>query len=254
MKNISKLLTLLSIIVLATGCSNNNNADSSNSVSSDASITSESSSAFIEGEGLSLENFTNEVNKLGEIPTPTRVIYHYEIHETLIGTWYLATDTHGQRLADGTDVTTTATLTVETGASNPKPVGEISTNAMRKLITDTPISIKSWMNYQKQCRDDAQNDQTGRVNNFQEKFAINPLKTYMLANQARVGDGTTVDGQYSNVQEFCRTFNSDGNVKEFTFKEVTEVDGAVRENGEKPENMKGKWVVDLTCTVQYSFE
>ena len=249
MKNISKLLTLLSAFTLMIACSNT--AESSSFVFSSAPI---SSSEFIEGSGVSLEAFTNEVNKLDDIPKPKRVIYNYEIHETLIGTWYLATNTHGQRLADGTDVTTTATLTVETGASNPKPVGEISTNAMRNLIAETPISIKNWLNYQKQCRDAAQNDQTGRVNNFQEKFAINPLKTYMLESLTRVGDGTTVDGQYSNVQEFCRTFNSNGNVDKFTFKEVTEVDGAVRQNGDRLENMKGKWVIDLKCTVQYSFE
>ena len=253
MRNVPKLLALLSAIVLATGCSNNNNADSSSSVSSNTSITSESSSAFVEGEGISLENFTNEVNKLGEIPTPTRIIYNYEIHETLTGTWYLATDTNGKRLADGTDVTVTATLTVETGVSNPQPVGEISTNAMRNLVVESPVKITEWMSYQKQNREASQQTNTS-LNNFQEKFAINPLKMYMLASYSRVGDGTTIDGQYSNVQEFCRTFNSDGNVKEFTYKEVTEVDGVVQRGIGKPESMKGKWVVDLKCTVQYSFE
>ena len=76
MRNVPKLLALLSAIVLATGCSNNNNPDSSSSVSSNNSITSESSSAFDEGEGVSLENFTNEVNKLGEITKPTRIIHN----------------------------------------------------------------------------------------------------------------------------------------------------------------------------------
>ena len=254
------LLSIAAIALLAcnepisassTSSSESSNESSNSMVGRETPPTS--TYIFIPGPSVDLDTFTDEVNKLSDIPTPKRVVYHYTIHETLSGVWGKATDKTGKRLPDGTNITATATLTEEEGVSNPKPVGELNTSAMKNAVAASPLSVKGWMNFQKQNRDAYQNKETTILNYFQENFALNPLKTQMIRGYSRVGDGTNIDGYYSYISEINRTYREDGNVKEFRIIETTDVDGTVTEPMSNPEYMKAKWVVDIKCTLEYTF-
>ena len=214
--------------------------------------------SFLIGSEVSREAFDSEANKIAEYNTPKKINLSFEFHETLSGSWYMATDNKGNRLPDGTDIYATSqnvfNLTDKGGYEVENKGGDLPTNAMNTytagLHTNT---LKQWIS---NCKSDKQSHEKNPdyMPGYEEKFFLNPLRMYYKITTARVGDGTTIDGTYSHVEEFDITFREDGYVDTFFYKEILEVDGTLRQGMESIEQVKCTYTMIEKCTVQYTFE
>lgn len=213
--------------------------------------------SFLIGSEVSREAFDSEANKITEYKTPKVETLNYEFRETLKGSWYMATDNKGNRLPDGTDIYASIQKifdTTDSGRVDRNRDNNLPTNAMKTFATSTqPNTLKNWISYldsTKQSHDKNPDYMPG----YEEKFCTGPLRMYFKTTTARVGDGTTIDGTYSHVEEFDITFREDGYVDTFFYKEILEVDGTLRQGMESIEQVKCTYTMIEKCTVQYTFE
>ncbi len=252
-----KSLIKYSLVLLAAfslgACGVNENTNTSSK-----SISTISVSSLPEGSGVSREAFDSEANKITEYKTAKKITFNFEFHETLSGSWYMATDNKGNRLPDGTDIYATSqnvfNLTDKGGYEVENKGGDLPTNAMNTYTAGLhPNTLKQWIS---NCNSDKQSHEKNPdyMPGYEEKFFLNPLRMYYKITTARVGDGTTVDGTYSCIEEYDATFRNDGYVDTFTYKKTLEVDGSVRRGMESAEQVKCTHTLLEKCTMQYTFE
>lgn len=252
-----KSLIKYSLVLLAAFSLGACGVNESTSTSS-TSISTISVSSLPEGSGVSCEVFDSEANKIAEYNTPKKINLSFEFHETLSGSWYMATDNKGNRLPDGTDIYVTSqnvfNLTDKGGYEVENKGGDLPTNAMNTYTAGLhPNTLKQWIS---NCNSDKQSHEKNPdyMPGYEEKFFLNPLRMYYKITTARVGDGTTVDGTYSCIEEYDVIFRNDGYVDTFTYKKTLEVDGSVRQGMESAEQVKCTYKLLEKCTMQYTFE
>ncbi len=254
---IMKPLIKYSLVLLAAfslgACGVNESIDTSSS-----SISTISVNSLPEGLGVGIDAFNAEANKITDYKIIKTETFNYEFHETLKGTWYRATDDEGNRLPDGTDIYADCqtTFNYENGkyASRTR-TSRLPTNRMNTYaFSGQPENLKKWIDYRDSTKE-SYDQMSDYFTAYEEKFFVSPLRMFLKITTSKInGEYTTVDGAYSDVEEYDVSFREDGYIDTFVFKETVEVDGIVTLEKSSPEQVKCTYTILEKCTMQYTFE
>ena len=199
------------------------NADSSSVESSSGdSSNSEFSYSFENKEqGLTLEQITEEINKINPQPEEQKKVrYSWHIVEKITGNFYKAM-LDGREMPEGEIV---GDFVSEPRNSN------LDTNI--QLISGTPvtqmqkfyaqsytssITPSGWLSYHSQRRQFLDSAQEGE--GFEERFYTNPITLWMRI-WGRRPTNAQMDGIYFSYEEFERVYNTAGYCTSLIFKEV----------------------------------
>ena len=231
------------------------------SISSDSSVNRLSSSsafpsysyAFEDKEsGLSLEQITDEINKIDPQPEEkVKVRYTWHIVEKITGHYYKA-------MLDGSEMPVGET--VGDFVSEPK-TSNLDTNI--KLISGTPVTQmqqfyarnytssvtpSGWLGYHADKRRFLDSAQEGE--GFEERFYTNPLILWMRSWGRRPANAQ-MDGIYFSYNEFERVYNAAGYCTSLKIKEYTYMKGALSSWNNPTREYDGSYEYSLTCSIEY---
>ncbi len=222
------------------------------SLSSDSSSSSFSYSFEEKQAGLTLEEITEEINKINPQPEERKKVrYTWHIEEKLTGLY-------PEAMLDGTQMPEGEI--VGDFVSEPKN-HNLDTNI--KVISGTPvtrmqryyassysssITPKGWLSYHAQRRQFLDNAQEGE--GFEERFYTNPLTLWMRIWGRRPANAQ-MDGIYFSYEEFERTYNDSGYCLTFKVKEYTYVKGTMTSFMNGTVEYDGSYEYSLNCGIEY---
>ena len=234
--------------------SNGLDSSSNNQRSSSSGMSFPSySSSFEEKEtGLSLDQITEEINKIDPQPEERKKVrYTWHIVEKLTGTF-------PKVMLDGTQMPEGEI--VGDFVSEPK-THNLDTNI--KVISGTPvtqmqqyfaknytssITPSGWLGYHSQRRQFLNNAQEGE--GFEERFYTGPLTLWMRIWGRRPANAR-MDGIYFCYEEFERVYNAEGYCTSLKIKEYTYVKGTMTSFMNGTVNYDGSYEYSLTCGIEY---
>lgn len=268
-KIVTSLLFVLGITLSA--CSirensfNSQSEEPESSFSSDSSIDSSdiisssgdsSNSVFSypfedKDRGLTLEQITEEINKINPQPEEkVKVRYTWHIVEKITGN-YFKTMLDGSEMPEGETV----------GDFVSEPSDNLNTNI--KLISGTPVTQmqqlyarqytssvtpSGWLGYHSQRRQFLDNAQEGE--GFEERFYTNPLTLWMRIWGRRPANAQ-MDGIYFSYEEFERVYNPAGYCTSLKIKEYTYMKGSLSSWNNPTREYDGSYEYSLTCAIEY---
>ena len=258
MKSVAKYCLLLLMTGLIAGCANGVNTGSSdvdlsasNSVSSESS-SSASSSTFNptagKEDGLALEAFNEEVNKLGTSRV-RKIRYTYHIVEKIVGEYTI------NGLTEAGEYTADLVVEPKNGNSNDMNLVLISgtaTTQMQKFYAKDycpSITASGWLQYHAQRRVFKNQAQEGE--GFEERFYVNPMKTWMISWGNRPANITSKEGDFFAYEEFDRTYDAEGYVTSFMIKEYESMHGTITSHNNGTMHYDGYYEIVCNCTVSY---
>ena len=269
-KIVTSLLFVLGITLSA--CSirensfNSQSEEPESSFSSDSSIDSSdiisssgdsSNSVFSypfedKDRGLTLEQITEEINKIDPQPEEkVKVRYTWHIVEKITGNYY-KTMLDGSEMPEGETI---GDFVSETRNNN------LDTNI--QLISGTPVTQmqrfyaqqytssvtpSGWLSYHSQRRGFLDNAQEGE--GFEERFYTNPLTLWMRIWGRRPANAQ-MDGIYFSYEEFERVYNSAGYCTSLKIKEYTYMKGSLSSWNNPTMEYDGSYEYSLTCAIEY---
>lgn len=202
-------------------------------------------------EGVSLETFTEEIDKLEPQTNDRKIRISYHIVESLKGFVPNATDRRGNPLPEGETVTDLVLESRNNSASDLKIVsGQINTKFSQICQSGIMIGIKSWLSYHKEKRNNAEREAQPGWDVFNESLIINPFSMWMVY----AGDdpaNSDVEGTYFAFEEYERTFDENGYCQTLRFRECTLIDGVFSRWDTKPQSYKGLFDAEMTATIEY---
>ena len=202
-------------------------------------------------EGVSLETFTEEIDKLEPQTNDRKIRITYHISETLEGSVPNATDRRGNPLPEGETVTDLVLESRNNSASDLKIVsGQINTNFSQICQSGIMIGIKNWLSYHKEKRNNAEREAQPGWNIFNESLNINPFNMWMVY----AGDdpaNSDVDGTYFSFEEYERTFDENGYCQTLLFRSFTFIDGTFSAWRTESQYYQGKFDAVMTATIEY---
>ena len=277
MKKIVKLVLLPAVIIGVLACQSNSNtsayinsgtssvnsesssSDVLSSSSSEEKSSSEAQSSFSydfpkKEDGLTLEQITDEINKIDPQPQERRKVrYTWHIEEKLTGNYY-------QTMLDSSEMPEGEII--GDFVSEPKN-NNLDTNIT--LISGTPvtqmqqyfaksysssITPSGWLSYHSQRRDFLKSAQEGE--GFEERFYTGPLTLWMRIWGRRPANAQ-MDGTYFCYEEFERVYNEEGYCTSLKIKEYTYMQGTLTRWNSNPRSRyyNGSYEYSLTCDIEY---
>ena len=233
--------------------SSDSNTSENSSASESSSSSSEFSYTFEDKEaGLTLEQITEEINKIDpQLQQQRKVRYTWHIVEKINGNYFKAM-LDGSEMPDGE--------IVGDFVSEPKN-HNLDTNI--KIISGTPITQMQkyyagqytsfitpdgWLSYHSQRRQFLDSAQEGE--GFEERFYTNPLTLWMRI-WGRKPANAQMDGIYFSYEEFERVYNAEGYCTLFKVKEYTFMQGTLSSWNNPTRYYNGSYEYSLTCGIEY---
>ena len=229
-----------------------NNSSTSGSSSSGSSFPSYSYSFENKESGLTLEQITEEINKIDPQPEERiKVRYTWHIVEKITGDYYKA-------MLDGSQMPVGETI--GDFVSEPRN-SNLDTNI--QLISGTPltqmqqyyarsytssITPSGWLSYHSQRRSFLKSAQEGE--GFEERFYTNPLTLWMRIWGRRPANAQ-MDGIYFGYEEFERIYNAEGYCTSLKIKEYTYMQGTLSSWNNGSRYYDGSYEYTVTCAIEY---
>ena len=227
-------------------------SDAGTDLSSGGSSSSMYSYPFEEkAQGLTLEQITDEINKINPQPEEKRKVrYTWHIVEKITGNYYKA-------MLDGSEMPEGETV----GDFVSEPSDNLNTNI--KLISGTPVTQmqqlyarqytssvtpSGWLSYHSQRRQFLDSAQEGE--GFEERFYTNPLTLWMRIWGRRPANAQ-MDGTYFAFEEFERVYNAAGYCTSLKIKEYTYMKGSLSSWNNPTRDYDGSYEYSLTCAIEY---
>ena len=227
------------------------------SLSSDSSVESLSSDSSSSGfsypfenkeSGLTLEQITEEINKIDPQPEERKKVrYTWHIEEILTGLF-------PKVMLDNTQMP--EGKIVGEFVSEPRN-HNLDTNI--KVISGTPvtqmqqyyassITPSGWLGYHSQRRQFLERAQEGE--GFEERFYTGPLTLWMRI-WGRRPENAQMDGIYFGYNEFERVYNEAGYCISLKIKEYTYIKGTMTSFTNGSVDYDGSYEYSLTCGIEY---
>ena len=262
MKNFTKysLLFIASLSLIA--CSQTESSFKSESkepeVSSiDSSSIESSSSSFsysFENKevGLTLEQITEEINKIDPKPEEKKKVrYTWHIVEKITGNYYKAMldgseMPEGEIVGDFVSETRNNNLDTNIILISGTPVTQMQQLYARQYTSS--VTPSGWLGYHSQRRQFLDNAQEGE--GFIERFYTSPL-TLWMRSWGRRPTNAQMDGIYFSYDELERVYNAEGYCTSLTIKEYTYMKGTLSSWNNPTREYDGSYEYSLTCAIEY---
>ena len=252
MKSFAKLSVLAVLSFSAIGCANQAPSNSSGSNASTSSLSSISSyvpSIPSKEEGVTLDKFTEEVNKIGQIPAKAFRMT-FQITETVVGTYPIYKKNSTELLSEGVYNTTLVVESTDGNLSSSKVVGDRPNTTTRAddYARGVVYTVSGWLNYHAQRRSflDSALDGEG----FKETFYIDSFRMWMVSWGNRPAN-LSLKGTYFAYDEHERTFDEKGYCKTVYVKEYEYLDGSISRYGSQYTEYHGSYELALNGTIEY---
>lgn len=251
MKSFAKLSVLAILSFSAIGCSNQ---ISSNSGDVSANSSSLSSSSFVPSvpskeEGVTLDKFTEEANKLDpQTVRPFRM--SFQITETVVGTYPIYRRNKNELLPEGVYNSTLVVESSDGELSHSKLVGDKpdTTNRSDDFAQGVIYNVTGWLNYHKQRRSFLNQALEGE--GFKETFYLDSFRMWMVSWGNRLANHS-VKGTYFGYDEHERTHDEKGYCKTVYVKEYEYLDGSISRYGTSYTEYHGSYEFVLNGTIEY---
>ena len=248
MKSFFRISALFVLSLTAIGCSNN--VSSSNGGTSESSSTSTFTPSIpSRQEGVTLEAFTEETNKLSAMSEkPFRMTF--QITETLVGTYPIYKRNSSELLAEGVYNSTLVIESSDGSLSKTKVVGDRpnTTNNSDLYASGTTYDVKGWLAYHKQRRSFLDSAQEGE--GFKETFYLESFRMWFVSWGNRPAN-SSVEGTYFGFEEQERTFDENGYCKTIYLKDYRYMDGVFSRWDTQPKEYHGSYETVVNGTVEY---
>ena len=269
-KIVTSLLFVLGITLSA--CSirensfNSQSEEPESSFSSDSSIDSSdiisssgdsSNSVFSypfedKDRGLTLEQITEEINKINPQPKEkVKVRYTWHIVEKLTGNYYKvmldgSEMPEGEIVGDFVSETRTNNLDANIDLISGSPVTDMQKFYAQNYTSS--VTPSGWLSYHSQKRQFLDSAQEGE--GFEERFYTNPLTLWMRSWGRRPANAQ-MDGIYFSYNEFERVYNAAGYCTSLKIKEYTYMKGSLSSWNNPTRDYDGSYEYSLTCAIEY---
>ena len=277
MKKIIKLVLLPAVIIGVLACQSNSNtsayinsgtssvnsesssSDVLSSSSSEEKSSSEAQSSFSydfpkKEDGLTLEQITDEINKIDPQPQERRKVrYTWHIEEKLTGNYYQtmldsSEMPEGEIIGDFVSEPKNHNLDTNITLISGTPVTQMQQYFAKSYSSS--ITPSGWLSYHSQRRDFLKSAQEGE--GFEERFYTGPLTLWMRIWGRRPANAQ-MDGTYFCYEEFERVYNEEGYCTSLKIKEYTYMQGTLTRWNSNPRSRyyNGSYEYSLTCDIEY---
>ena len=202
--------------------------------------------------GLTLEQITEEINKIDPQPEEkVKVRYTWHIVEKITGNYY-KTMLDGSEMPEGEIVgdfvseTRNNNLDANIQLISGTPVTQMQQLYARQYTSS--VTPSGWLSYHSQRRGFLDNAQEGE--GFEERFYTNPLTLWMRIWGRRPANAQ-MDGIYFSYEEFERVYNSAGYCTSLKIKEYTYMKGSLSSWNNPTREYDGSYEYSLTCAIEY---
>ena len=236
--------------------SGSNGLDSSSnnqrSSSSGMSFPSFSYSFDNKEDGLTLEQITEEIDKIDPKPEErVKVRYTWHIVEKLTGKYYKAMLDNsempeGEIVGDFVSEPKTSNLDTNIQLISGTPVTQMQQYHARQYTSS--VTPSGWLSYHSQRRQFLDNAQEGE--GFEERFYTGPLTLWMRIWGRRPANAR-MDGIYFSYEEFERVYNTAGYCTSLKIKEYTYMKGTLSSWNNPTREYDGSYEYSLTCNIEY---
>lgn len=255
------VLAVLFIATLSTSaCSPSEisfSSESESSISSDTSENSSSSSEFSysfdnKEPGLTLEQITEEIDKIDPKPEEKRKVrYTWHIVEKITGNFYKpmldgSEMPEGEIVGDFVSEPKTSNLDTNIQLISGTPVTEMQRFYARQY--SSTVTPSGWLSYHSQRRQFLNSAQEGE--GFEERFYANPIILWMRIWGRRPANAQ-MDGIYFSCEEFERVYNTAGYCTSLIFKEYTYMKGTLSSWNNPTREYDGSYEYTVTCNIEY---
>ena len=242
--------------LLSTTSSDSSNDLSSSDLSSSGSSSSEFSYPFEDkAKGLTLEQITEEINKIDPQPEErVKVRYTWHIVEKITGNYYKtmldgSEMTEGEIVGDFVSEPRTNNLDSNIQLISGTPVTQMQQYYARQYTSS--VTPSGWLGYHSQRRQFLDSAQEGE--GFEERFYTNPLTLWMRIWGRRPANAQ-MDGIYFSYNEFERVYNAAGYCTYLKIKEYTYMKGSLSSWNNPTMDYDGSYEYSLTCAIEYLAE
>ena len=233
--------------------SSNESESSITSDSTSGSSTSSFSYSFENKEsGLTLEQITDEINRIDPQPQEQKKVrYTWHIVEKLTGNYY-KTMLDGSEMPEGEIVgdfvseTRNHNLDANIQLISGTPVTQMQQYYARNYTSS--ITPSGWLSYHSQRRQFLNSAQEGE--GFEERFYTNPMTLWMRIWGRRPANAQ-MDGIYFGYEEFERVYNTEGYCTSLKIKEYTYMQGTLSSWHNPTRDYDGSYEYTLTCAIEY---
>ncbi|MBO7573463.1 MAG: hypothetical protein J6T25_01540 [Bacilli bacterium] len=249
------LFSLLFAIGLSVSACSQNQTSSDTSSTSGFSSSSNSSFSYSfqnKEEGLTLEQITDEINKIDPEPQEQKKVkYTWHIVEKLTGNFYKvmldgSEMPEGEIVGDFVSETRNDNLDADTQLVSGTPVTQTQQLYARQYSSS--VTPSGWLSYHSQRRQFLNNAQEGE--GFEERFYANPIVLYMRSWGRRPANAQ-MDGIYFGYEELERTYNAAGYCTSLKIKEFTYMQGTLSSWNNPTREYDGSYEYSLTCAIEY---
>lgn len=222
------------------------------SISAEPSSSSFSYSFEDKEEGLTLEQITDEINKIDPKPQEQRKVrYTWHIVEKITGNYYKAMlDSsempEGETVGDFVSETRKHNLDTDIQLISGTPVTQMQQYYARNYTSS--VTPSSWLSYHAQKRQFLNSAQEGE--GFIERFYTKPLTLWMRSWGRRPANAQ-MDGTYFSFDEFERVYNAEGYCTSLKIKEYTFIQGTLSSWNNGSRYYDGSYEYTLTCAIEY---
>ena len=250
MKSFFRISALFVLSLTAIGCSNNTSSNSGTSESSESSSASTFNPSIpSRQEGVTLDAFTEEVNKLEQsTQRPFRITYQFV--ETVVGTFPIYKRNGSDLLEEGVYNSTLVLESSDGSQSKLKVVGERpnTTSSADSFTSGTTLDAKGWLGYHGNRRRFLDSAQEGE--GFEETFYLDAFRMWMVIWGNRPAN-SQVDGTYFGYEEFERTHDENGYCKTIYYRDYRYIDGVFSRWNTQPKEYHGSYDFLVQGTVEY---
>ena len=249
------LFSLLFAVGLSvSACSQNQTSldTSSTSVFSSSSNSAFSYSFQNKEEGLTLEQITDEINKIDPEPQEQKKVkYTWHIVEKLTGNFYKAM-LDGSEMPEGEIVGDfVSEPRKHNDDTNIQTISGTPVTQTQQLYArqyTSSVTPSGWLSYHSQRRQFLNNAQEGE--GFEERFYTGPLTLWMRIWGRRPANAQ-MDGIYFSYEEFERVYNAAGYCTSLKIKEYTFMQGSLSSWNNPTREYDGSYEYSLTCAIEY---
>ena len=202
--------------------------------------------------GLTLEQITEEINKINPQPEEkVKVRYTWHIVEKLTGNYYKvmldgSEMPEGEIVGDFVSETRTNNLDANIDLISGSPVTDMQKFYAQNYTSS--VTPSGWLSYHSQKRQFLDSAQEGE--GFEERFYTNPLTLWMRSWGRRPANAQ-MDGIYFSYNEFERVYNAAGYCTSLKIKEYTYMKGSLSSWNNPTRDYDGSYEYSLTCAIEY---
>ena len=235
--------------------SSDSSIDSSDIISSTSGDSSNSVFSYPfedKDRGLTLEQITEEINKINPQPEEkVKVRYTWHIVEKLTGNYYKvmldgSEMPEGEIVGDFVSETRTNNLDANIDLISGSPVTDMQKFYAQSYTSS--VTPSGWLSYHSQKRQFLDSAQEGE--GFEERFYTNPLTLWMRSWGRRPANAQ-MDGIYFSYNEFERVYNAAGYCTSLKIKEYTYMKGSLSSWNNPTREYNGSYEYSLTCAIEY---